>query len=213
MVERLSGVEIIHAPASSRLALSWLKEGKVHIAGTHLQDPGGSEFNLSAVHREFPNQDMAVVTFARWEQGLVVTPGNPRQIRGIEALGRKNLTVMNREPGSGSRALLDTLLRDAGISPKSVGGYTRVAFGHLWAAYAVLSGEADCCIATRSAARTFGLDFIPLRAEQYDFVLHRDTLRLAAVENLLDTLQRVTLRRKLELLAGYDTSRTGARRA
>ena len=38
MVERISGVEIVSAAASSRLALKWLGEGKVHIAGSHLED-------------------------------------------------------------------------------------------------------------------------------------------------------------------------------
>ena len=80
--------------------------------------------------------------------------------------------------------------------PKGIRGYGRSAFGHLSAAHAVLTGEADCCIATRSAAQTFGLDFVPLRSEQYDFVLHRETLRLAAVQAMFDALQRATLRRK-----------------
>jgi molybdate-binding protein len=213
MVERLSGIEIVHAPASSQLGLDWLKEGKVHIAGSHLQDPDSSEFNLPFIHRQFPNRDMAVVTFARWEEGFVVAPGNPKNIRKVGDLQRKNVTLMNREPGSGSRALLDTMIRSADLAAKTIRGYRRVTFGHLSAAHAVLAGEADCCIATRSAAQTFGLDFVALRSEQYDFVLHRETLRLAAVEALFDALQRATLRRKLEALAGYDTSQTGVVRA
>jgi molybdate-binding protein/DNA-binding XRE family transcriptional regulator len=213
MVERLSGVEIVHAPASSQLALDWLKEGKVHIAGSHLQDPDSTEFNLPLIRRQFPNKDMAVVTFARWEEGFVVAPGNPKNIRRIVDLDRKHVSIMNREPGSGSRGLLDSLLHGAGIVPNSVRGYSRVAYGHLSAAHAVLAGDADCCIATRSAAQTFGLDFVPLRSEQYDFVLHRDTLGISAVEALLDALQRSTLRRKLETLAGYDTTHTGVVRA
>jgi len=213
MVERLSGIEIVHAPASSQLALDWLKQGMVHIAGSHLQDPDSTEFNLPVVRRQFANRDMAVVTFARWEEGLVVAPGNPKDIHKIDDLTRKNVAFINREPGSGSRALLDTLMRSAEMSSKALRGYSRVAFGHLSAAHAVLTGEADCCIATRSAAQTFGLDFVPLRSEQYDFVVHRETLRLAAVEALFDALQRATLRRKLETLAGYDTSQTGVIRA
>ena len=213
MVERLSGVEIVHAPASSQLALDWLKEGKVHIAGSHLQDPDSTEFNLPHIRRQFPKGDMAVVTFARWEEGLVVAAGNPKSIRRIADLQRKNVTLMNREAGSGSRALLDSLLQSTNVSSRAVRGYQRVAFGHLSAAHAVLAGEADCCIATRSAAQTFGLDFVPLRSEQYDFVLHRETLRMAAVASLFDALQRATLRRKLETLAGYDTSQTGVIRA
>jgi molybdate-binding protein len=213
MVERLSGIEIVHAPASSQLALDWLKDGKVHIAGSHLQDPDTSEFNLPIVRRQFSGHDMTVVTFAQWEEGFVVAPGNPKNIHGAEDLQRKNVTLMNREAGSGSRALLDALLKNASLKPKDIRGYDRVAFGHLSAAHAVLAGEADCCIATRSAAQTFGLDFAPLRSEQYDFVLHRETLRLPAVEALVDALQRTSLRRKLETLAGYDTSHTGVVRA
>jgi molybdate-binding protein/DNA-binding XRE family transcriptional regulator len=213
MVERLSGVEIVHAPASSQLGLNWLKDGKVHIAGCHLQDQQTEEFNLPVIKRQFPNRDMAVVTFARWEEGFVVAPRNPKNILKVDDLQRKNVAIMNRETGSGSRALLDSMLRTADIPTRMIRGYDSAAFGHLAAAHAVLTGEADCCIATRSAAQTFGLDFVALRSEQYDFVLHRETLRLAAVQAMFDALQRATLRRKLETLAGYDTSQTGVIRA
>ena len=66
-VERSSGVELICAGASSRLALRWLKEGKVHIAGSHLEDPATGEFNLPFLRTEFPHDEFTVVTFARWE--------------------------------------------------------------------------------------------------------------------------------------------------
>ena len=92
--------------------------------------------------------------------GPGIAPGNPKSLRKVEDLVRKNVQFVNREPGSGSRALLDKLLKDAGIDAQKVQGYDRVAFGHLAAAYCVISGEADLCLATRSAAQTFGLDFI-----------------------------------------------------
>jgi len=76
--------EIIPAAASSRLALTWLKEGKVHIAGSHLEDPKTGEFNLSFIRKEFPDKDFSMITFAHWEEGLVVAPGNPKNIRKIE---------------------------------------------------------------------------------------------------------------------------------
>jgi molybdate-binding protein len=191
------------------LALDWLKQGKVHVAGSHLQDPDGTEFNLPLIRRQFPDHDMAIITYARWEEGLVVRPGNPKAIRKVDDLARKNVSLINREAGSGSRSLLDKLMRGAGLNPLSVRGYDRLAFGHLPAALAVLNGEADCCIATWAAAQAFGLDFVPLRSERYDFVLYRETLELAAVQAVFDVLQRLALRRKLETLAGYDTSETG----
>ena len=210
MVEKASGVEIVPAPASSRLALTWLKEGKVHVAGSHLEDPETGEFNLPFLRREFAEHDLTVVTFARWEEGFVLAKGNPKGIRSTADLARKNIQLVNRERGSGARALLDRLLGEAGVPPNIVGGYDHVVYGHLAAAYAVFAGDADCCLATRSAARTFGLDFLPLKAERYDLVMRRQTLELPAAQAFLDVLQRASLRRKLELLAGYDTAETGA---
>jgi molybdate-binding protein/DNA-binding XRE family transcriptional regulator len=215
MVEKISGVEIVAAAASSKLALTWLKEGKVHIAGSHLEDPKTGEFNLPFIRKEFPGEDFTVFTFARWEEGLVVQPENPKSIRKIEDLARKTVRFINREPGSGSRSLLDKLLEKAGMLEKekdarNIAGYDRIAYGHLAAAYAVATEEADVCLATRSAAHTFGLDFVPLHSERYDLVMRRRTADLPAVKAFIDVLHRATLRRKLEVLAGYDTSETGA---
>jgi putative molybdopterin biosynthesis protein len=209
MVEKISGVEVVSAAASSKLALTWLSEGKVHIAGSHLEDPKTGEFNLPFIRKQYPDEDLGVVTFARWEEGLVLSSGNPKGILKIEDLLRKNVRFVNREPGSGSRALLDKLLEKNGMDAQKVQGYNRVAFGHLAAAYCVISGDADVCLATRSAAQTFGLDFIPLRSERYDLVMRKRTMDLPAVKAFLDVLQRATLRRKLEVLAGYDTTETG----
>ena len=97
---------------------------------------------------------------------------------------------MNREPGSGSRALLDKLLDRAGIDSKKVERVCAHRAGHLAAAYAVVSGAADGCMATRSAARAFGLDFIPMHSERYDLILRRATLELPAAKAFLDVLQR-----------------------
>ncbi len=209
MVEKISGVEVVSAAASSKLALTWLSEGKVHIAGSHLEDPKTGEFNLPFIRKQFPDEDFMVVTFARWEEGLVIAPGNPKGVRKIEDLVRKNIRFVNREPGSGSRGLLDKLLEKAGMDAQRVQGYDRIAFGHLAAAYCVVSRDADACLATRSAAQTFGLDFIPLRSERYDLVMRKRTADLPSVKAFLDVLQRAMLRRKLEVLAGYDTSETG----
>jgi molybdate-binding protein/DNA-binding XRE family transcriptional regulator len=209
MVEKISGVEIVSAAASSKLALTWLSQGKVHIAGSHLEDPKTGEFNLPYLRKQFPDGDFSVVTFARWEEGFVVAAGNPKRVRKIEDLARKNVRFVNREPGSGSRGLLDQLMERAHMDAENVQGYDRIAHGHLAAAYCVVSREADVCLATRSAAQTFGLDFVPLHSERYDLVMRKRTADLPAVKAFLDVLQRATLRRKLEVLAGYDTSQTG----
>lgn len=209
VVEKTTGIEVVPAAASSKLALAWLKEGVTHIAGSHLEDPGTGEFNLPYLRQHFPNEDLAVITFARWEEGLVVAPANPKRISKIEHLASRSVQFVNREVGSGARALADRLLKEAGLAPGRVRGYQVEAYGHLAAAYAVAAGDADCCIATRAAAQAFELDFIPLKSERYDLVMRRRILQLPAVQSFLDVLQLATLRRQLEVFAGYDTTVTG----
>jgi molybdate-binding protein/DNA-binding XRE family transcriptional regulator len=200
-------LDFVIAPGTSRQALQWLKQGKVHVAGTHLRDSATGDYNVPIVKRLFPAGTFNVVTFAIWEQGLIMRAGS--QIRSIEDLVRKDVRIINREKGAGSRDLLDQHLRAAGIPSDRVTGYERIASGHLSAAAAVNQGEADCCIATRSAARAFGLHFVPLATERYDLVIRRRDAKLPAIETFLDLLNRSALRRKLELLAGYDTTHTG----
>jgi molybdate-binding protein len=200
-------LDLVIAPCTSHQALEWLKQGKVHVAGTHLRDSATGDYNLPIVKHLFPQGTVKVVTFAIWQQGLLTRTGS--EIRGVEDLARKDVRLINREKGAGSREVLDHHLRAAGIPAQRVNGYNRVATGHLTAAEAVSRGEADCCIATGSAARAFGLHFIPLTTERYDLVIGRPYANLPSMQALFDALNRSALRRKLELLAGYDTAHTG----
>ncbi len=196
-----AGVTLVAAPVNSSTALRLLKQKLTHVAGTHLRDAA-----------EAPRQGVHVFAFAVWEEGIVVARGNPRKIQTIADLARPGTRLINREEGSGSRQLLDRLLKEAGIPGKSIAGYDgHSAPGHLPASWHVHSGLADCCIATRSAARAFGLDFVPLNSERYDLVIRQEHLELAAVERLLDVLTQAAFRRELDALCGYDTRQTGRR--
>jgi molybdate-binding protein len=204
-----SGIEIISVPCSSRRALQWLRQGMVHAAGSHLLDRSTGVYNVPIVRRLLPKAAVQVVTFAIWEQGLVIRCGNPKSIRTLAELGSRGVTIINRERGSGSRDLLDTELRRLSIRPAQISGYNSIAEGHLAAAYAVAAGTADCCIAPRSAALCFGLDFIPVAVERFDLTFAESALELPAAKALLDLLNRSTLRKKLQCIAGYDTTHTG----
>ncbi len=203
------GAELVVAMCSSRQALEWLGDHKIHIAGTHLsgKSPGGSNFDV--IRSFFPGRGVRVVTFASWEEGLVLQAANPKRISGVADLARLEVTIINREVGAGARLLLDASLKKEGISPTKVRGYDQIAGGHVMAAWHVFSGKADCCIATRAAARVFGLDFLPLSCESYDLVIPEHCFDQPAVQVVLDTLSRASFRHELEALGGYDTSLTG----
>jgi molybdate-binding protein/DNA-binding XRE family transcriptional regulator len=206
-----SGVELVVAQRNSSQALALLKEGYVHVAGTHLRDEATGESNLPAIHRIFARKSVAVISLAVWEEGIVTAPGNPQSIRTIADFARPDVRIVNREPGAGSRILLDESLDRLGIARHAVRGYERTAGGHLPAAWQVRAGDADCCIATRAAARVFGLDFLPLVSERYDLAIRRQHLDHPPVQALLDTLNRAAFRRELEGLGGYDASAAGRR--
>lgn len=209
VLARESGVDLVAAPAASQLALTWLVEGKAHVAGSHLEDEKTGEFNLPYLKKQYPKQEFVVICFAAWEEGWVTTKGNPKKIQSAADLGKRGLRFQNREEGSGSRRLLERLLLEAGLKPQSLVGFDSIAFGHLAAAQAVAAGLADCCLATASAARAFQLDFTPVRRERFDFVMKREDAELAVVREFLGALQRGRLRRMLEGVAGYDTQQTG----
>jgi putative molybdopterin biosynthesis protein len=205
---RHGNIEVVTLGCSSTRAMKLLQERKIHIGGTHLSGKL-KEDNLQVIHRFFPKGGCRVATFASWAEGLVVARGNPRGISGVEDLGRKDISIVNREAGAGSRFLLDSLLKKNGIPPKNVRGYQQVTKGHILAAWHVHTGQADCCIATEASARVFGLNFIPLVSERFDLVIPDRYWDLPAVQALMDALNRSSLRRELEALGGYDTSQTG----
>lgn len=207
----VAGIELVLAHRNSSQALKLLKDGSVHVAGTHLRDEASGESNIPAVRRMFPGKPVAVVSFAIWEEGIVTAAGNPKSIRGIEDFARQDVSIVNREPGAGSRLLLDSHLKRLDIDPRTMRGYGHIAHGHLPAAWQVSSGAADCCIATRAAARLFGLGFIPLLSERYDLAIRKQHLDLPGIQTLLETLSRSSFRRELESLGGYDTNAAGRR--
>jgi putative molybdopterin biosynthesis protein len=206
-----AGIELVLAHRNSSQALKLLQSGSVHISGTHLRDEASGESNLPEIGRMFAKNTVAVVSFAVWEEGIITARGNPKQLREVADFAGPGVSIVNRERGAGSRLLLDAHLKRAHIDPHQVSGYERTAPGHLPAAWQVYSGSADACIATRAAARMFGLGFIPLVSERYDLAIRRAHLDLPGVQALLDTLNRASFRRELESLGGYDTKGAGQR--
>jgi molybdate-binding protein len=140
----------------------------------------------------------------------VVARGNPKGIRSAADLARDDVRLVNREAGSGSRALLDALLANAGVPPSAVAGYQGTVRSHFEVACVVASGGADAGISLAAAAETYGLDFIPLAEVRFDFVIPRDHAEHPAVALLLEALQTRALRDELRALPGYDVDKMGA---
>ncbi len=202
--------ELAWIPASSRRALDGIRDGTAHLAGSHLAEPGGPGFNVSQAGAALRGEGGVMVALASWEQGLVVSRGNPRAIREGADLARPDVTVVNREEGAGARQLLDQVLREAGVEPEEVRGYGRVVGSHMAVARAVAEGAAQVGVALRAAAELHGLGFVPLRAVRFDLVVPEWAREHPTVDAALDLLASGRFRRELGALPGYEVGSTGS---
>lgn len=202
-------VELIIQPVGSLDGLIALRQGFADLTGCHLLDIDSGEFNLPYIRHIFPDRPVSLVTLAHREQGLLLAPGNPHQIHGLADLARSDLTIINRNQGSGTRLWLDKQLEHLGIPGDQVRGYTHEARTHTLVAQAIQQGRADVGLGLAAAARQAGLDFIPLFQERFDLAILDEQLKSPTLQNLLDYLGSQKFRRLVSGLGGYDTLHTG----
>ena len=213
---RLLGVRAKVINVGSTGGILAVKRGEADVAGTHLLDESG-EYNLPFLERYGVKDAILVKGYLR-EQGIIVAKGNPKGIKGVEDFLREDVTIINRNRGSGTRILLDMLLKEIAEREgknfedivKSIKGYEVEAKTHSSVAVAVLSGKADAGLGIKTVATQYGLDFIPLRAEEYDFLIPKDRLEKDAVRKFIEKLKSDDFKRELENVDGLRVyERTG----
>ena len=173
------------------------------MAGMHLPEEGGSGWNVEHVKQSLPGQPVVLIEWAHRQQGLIVAPGNPRGIRTVADLGRPGLRFVARQPGSGTRLLTDALLESAGLEHARIVGSEHCEDSHLAVAASVACAVADAGLGIEAAARSFGLDFVPLVEERYCFVCLKPALEHPAVQALKRVLASEAWGRELAVLTGY----------
>ena len=188
-----------------------LRDGLCHLAGSHLLEPETGEYTIPYVEQMLAGRDIAIVRLVHREQGLIVAPGNPLGLGGIDDLAQPELRYVNRQRGAGTRVLLDYELERAGIDAAALSGYSREEPTHLAVAAAISAGRADCGLGVQAAARAFGLDFVPIVQEPYDLVLERATAESGRMAPLWALMETAEFRSAVEALGGYDTSEMGRR--
>jgi putative molybdopterin biosynthesis protein len=186
-----------------------LQRGETHIAGTHLLDSATGVYNVPDIKKTIPKTSVVLVHLAQREQGILVQRGNPKSVRGLDDLVRSDCRFVNRQPGSGTRVLLDYELHRLGIDPTSIHGYEREEFTHMAVGVAVASDLADVGLGVRAAAQALGLDFIPIANEQYDLLCRREFLESARGAQLMEIIRSDSLKAAVTALGGYDPVRSG----
>jgi putative molybdopterin biosynthesis protein len=101
------------------------------------------------------------------------------------------------------------LLAQLKISPAALNGYGNTEPSHAAVAQAVASGAADAGLGIEAAARSRGLDFVPLLQEDYYLVCLKAALEQEPVQALLEVLRSPAWQERIAALPGYQPSHSG----
>ena len=134
-----------------------LRRNLCHVASSHLLQENEEEYNFGFAQEEL-GQMPGVVNFCRREQWLLVQKGNPKGIMDAGDLAAKDIRIVNRPLGTGTRLLLDRELEKAGSSGSKVEGYENAVTRHLDVGLEVLSGRADAGPGIKAVASMLDLD-------------------------------------------------------
>jgi len=207
--EKGSGIRVASGNVGSLGGLLALKKGGAHMAGSHLLDAQTGEYNISYIHKYLKGVPVQVFNLVTREQGLIIQKGNPKGVKGIGDLTRDDMTFVNRQPGSGTRILLDYKLKEMEIDPCHINGYENEEYTHMNVAVAILDGLADVGLGIMAAARALDLDFIPVLKEQYDLVIPSSFVDDPKITLFLSVVRSEGFRKRVKGLGGYNPAKSG----
>jgi putative molybdopterin biosynthesis protein len=183
------GLRVKLLAVGSQAGLAAARRGECDVAPIHLLDPETGRYN-----EPFLAEGLRLLPGYRRMQGLVTRPGEGTDVDVLVADPTRRM--VNRNRGSGTRILIDRLLGDA--RPP---GFAYEPRSHYAVAAAVAQGRADWGVTIETVARQAGLEFRPLAAEHYDFVVPADRWDRPAVATLRRLLEPgSSLRAELEAM-------------
>lgn len=204
---RESGSGLALLAGGSGDGLRRLAAGTAMVAGLHIRDLDG-DYNIAAV-RGLGIADLVLIGWARRRQGLVLPPGNPKDIRSLADIPKLGLRLARRQPEAGAQILLGQLLEAAAVDPEGIAWTEAVLHTETDLAAAVLDGVADAGLAIEAVARRFRLAFLPLAEERFDLVMPRRVYFEPPVQKLLSFTRSRAFAEHAAQLGGYATAECG----
>jgi molybdate transport repressor ModE-like protein len=208
LVERGVAVELqFRGSADGLMALC---QANCELAGFHVPQGDLQAQVLEHYIKWLKPRSQRLISLATRRQGIMVAKGNPRKIAALTDLARPGVRFANRQRGSGTRLLLELLLRSENLSSSEISGFEIVEFTHDAVAAYIASGMADTGLGVETAARKFHLDFIPLVSERYFLACHIDSIASQRVQEVIDILRSNQFRALINDCHGLDSADSGA---
>jgi putative molybdopterin biosynthesis protein len=202
-------LDLMSAHVGSVSGISAMKKGVTDLSTCHVLDEEMGVYNIPIIKRLLPEGEWMLVHIAKRSQGLLVKSDNPKSIRGIGDLARPDVHFVNRQSGSGTRILLDSLLNAAGIEKGQVNGYVREESSHTAVGILVKESIADTAVGIYAVARMFSLGFVHLADEDYDLLVRKRFSGDWRFKILMELLESAEFKERLAMIGGYNTKETG----
>jgi putative molybdopterin biosynthesis protein len=211
---RESGSGLASLTEGTARGVERLQRGEVMAAAIHFHSDAiladaAEDANIAAVRATPGLHDAVLVGLARREQGLLLAPGNPKQLHALSDVLGSDAKMAVRQPGAGAQMLLEVLLTRAGAGPKDLNRLEPPSLTGSDLAAAIRSGNADCGIATRAAAHSAGLDFVPILFENFDLLMRQRSYFRPQIQALIGFLGEPRLQQRAAELTGYDLTPSG----
>jgi putative molybdopterin biosynthesis protein len=190
-------------------ALAALRRGECDVAGFHLPEGRMGELMARRYSECLPLGEYRLVSFVTRTQGLMVRAGNPRDIRTVADLCRADVRMVNRQRGSGTRALLEFLISAEGLDRTRMQGYENEEITHLAVATLIAGNQADAGFGVQAAAAQYGLGFVPVCGERYYLACRAEDLETPPIAELLALLRSAQFTALVAALPGYGAAGAG----
>ena len=190
-------------------ALAALRRGECDVAGFHVAEGPFGALMAQRYAQCLPLPEHCVIAFVTRMQGFMVRPGNPKAIAGVADLCREDVRMINRQRGSGTRALLEYMIASGGHDRARIKGYDDEEITHGAVAALVAGHQADVGFGVEAAAAQYRLDFVPVCKERYYLACRAAELDTPAIVALLATLRGARFREAVALLPGYEAPDAG----
>lgn len=204
------GENVFRSYKGSYNALYAMYQGEVNVATAHLWHGKTNSYNIPYISSMLPGTDLVVLHLLKRKQGFYVQKGNPKNIQSFEDFKRSDITIVNREPGSGVRVLIDEKLRQAGIPTQEVNGYQDIVSSHLEAAAAVNRGDADVAVGSEKHSLSVpGIDFLFIQEESYDMVIRKEDFLKKPYQKMIEIIRSSEYQKEVAGLGGYNVENMG----
>jgi putative molybdopterin biosynthesis protein len=208
--QKFRNIQMLRSYLDSYNGLYAMYQEQVTAATCNLWDNKTNTYNLPFINNLFPGEDIGVYHICKRTQGFYVVKGNPQKISGFKDLTRTDIIFLNREKGSGTRVLLDSMLKELSIDPQKINGYLRSVTSPLVAANTVAKNGADLSLGPeRTALQVAKIDFIPLQKENFDLVIRNSDLGKEPIKYMLELLNSCDFQEEIAQLKGYDITGMG----